>query len=1160
MASKSRLDLVERIFDNMHDKSAGNYKGGLMLSGDPGTGKTSMIKTLAKMLGMDLIVVEVPHITEELIINIPFVTIHPNGAKEHGDTQMNSKYELILSKSNLFTQLENATKVSDTQYLKHVYGSGNAVIKLFEDMGGSKTQVPTEIEDLRKKFSVILFLDEFYRATSTSIRNMLRDILNNRIGHQTIPSDAYIIYASNMNDEGLDNISMNQQFAELDMDAPNKDEWFEWFINKYKDDKKVKLHPKVIKEFQQAIEEEHLSYNDVESGVRSSPRRWEQVLLYVNASIPPASQKEASALMTNVQAMFKDYETGAKSKLFEGIQKAVEKLITDTSSFSAASNSDENWRDTLEHQIVNAMKLGNSRTYVPVISGAPGIGKAQPLYSKVLTPSGWVTMGNLRIGDLVTAHDGTAVPIVGIFPQGVRDVYAITMSDGRSTDACEDHLWKVKKDRENDWIVVPTSFIQHTLENTKRWTYVPLLSAATALPPAELPIHPYILGALIGDGSLREGGICFSNSDPECLSRFKEVLVDTYTLKHTSNYDYRLVRDKNTTVPNYYTVELRKLGLVGKLSYAKFIPTQYLDNTNLEQKLELIRGLLDTDGYVSKTGAISYSTSSHQLAKDVQTLVWSIGGICKITERNSHYTYKGERLPGRQHYCVSIRYRNPKDLLFLNRKKDRISSTYQYSDLKLRITSVVLKHRCEVQCIMVDHPDHLYITDDYIVTHNTAEVAKIAHSHDLRLIDIDTSRLSPDDVIGLPLPGDQTKTGMNVNFSKPPLLSMIEKQIEKHDAAHVAGLSAEEKKAYQSKEWKYLIFFDEMNRASVKTFNAVRRVLLERDFGHGMPIPAGSILIGAINPKDIGTSQFTSHVKDVLDVIDAKPSWTGLMSHLKVMKLEGSEAVKDSALNILKAFVTNFKSRGHGDIDGHFMIGLPDDVYISPREYSDLYVTLVRGLNRAAKKNMIENITQYKEYIFSIFSNTLGFILTKHQIDKVQPLSVVKQWFMTSDEIGIGYRVKSAMSSENANFSGYFADPRKLIDDQHIINFSRSATDVDFINHITQTISSQVHNVSDVKGLLKPLNQIITLEDDKLEYSAGASNTIANFFLGVIYTLHLHGLDNRRLQSARKSMTSACQQVISKHSGDTEKSELMQGFSESIMQVVTAMRGLSDKG
>jgi len=245
----------------------------------------------------------------------------------------------------------------------------------------------------------------------------------------------------------------------------------------------------------------------------------------------------------------------------------------------------------------------------------------------------------------------------------------------------------------------------------------------------DLPLDPYILGCLLGDGNITRC-VRITNVD---LQNFKNRLVEGYFLKKIGNTqcEYLLTHGEKG-VKNHYTKILKELKLLGKRAWEKFIPDIYKE-ASIKQRLELLQGLMDTDGTVSKStpintktkfkydkggGSSSISTSSHQLALDVQYLVRSLGGLCKIKIKKSFYTYKGEKREGRTKYICRIRCSNPEEFFKLTRKTERAIRT-QPIDLKCKIKSIKYLRMQETQCIMVDHPDHLYITDNFTVTHNS---------------------------------------------------------------------------------------------------------------------------------------------------------------------------------------------------------------------------------------------------------------------------------------------------------------------------------------------------------------------------------------------------------------------------------------------------------
>lgn len=181
-----------------------------------------------------------------------------------------------------------------------------------------------------------------------------------------------------------------------------------------------------------------------------------------------------------------------------------------------------------------------------------------------------------------------------------------------------------------------------------------------------------------------------------------------------------LYLSKSATGDGTYLDELKMLGLVGKTSDHKFIPKEYLTSER-SQRIELLNGLLDTDGDIDKLGSICYNSVSKQLAKDVQELCWSLGYKCSIRERKAFLN----GIPKQNSYRLVIVPQNPNECFSLPRKKERAKIR---NNKPLTIISVKPKSKKECQCISVSHPRALYITDDYIVTHNTAFALHFAKS------------------------------------------------------------------------------------------------------------------------------------------------------------------------------------------------------------------------------------------------------------------------------------------------------------------------------------------------------------------------------------------------------------------------------------------------
>lgn len=179
--------------------------------------------------------------------------------------------------------------------------------------------------------------------------------------------------------------------------------------------------------------------------------------------------------------------------------------------------------------------------------------------------------------------------------------------------------------------------------------------------------------------------------------------------------------DDATRWTNPIKNELEALGLIGVKSWDKFIPEDY-KYSSVDDRLSLLRGLMDTDGTVKSNGEASYCTTSKRLAEDVVEVVRSLGGRATIRERNrvgKESEINGRTLTSqRVSYEFTISLQENMNPFHLKRKADMFKSKYIHSS---KIVSVELIGKKEVQCIKVENEESLYLTNDFIVTHNTLE-------------------------------------------------------------------------------------------------------------------------------------------------------------------------------------------------------------------------------------------------------------------------------------------------------------------------------------------------------------------------------------------------------------------------------------------------------
>ncbi|MGH7279333.1 MAG: replicative DNA helicase, partial [Candidatus Rokuibacteriota bacterium] len=361
-----------------------------------------------------------------------------------------------------------------------------------------------------------------------------------------------------------------------------------------------------------------------------------------------------------------------------------------------------------------------------IIAGRPSMGKAQPLDARIKTVAGWKRMGELRLGDELASVDGRRSRVSGIFPQGLQQTYRVAFSDGRSTECTGEHLWRVHY---RGWQAPRTLTTDRVAELLRRkryrhrlWIDTPAGQYGHAEP---LPMDPWLLGALLGDGKLSGSSLMLSTSEPEMLDRLLERAGPTFALRAAGGYDWRVVQSAGAhrmgvqgVARNAHMEALRSLGLWGIRSEEKFIPGVYLDAAR-DARLDLLRGLMDTDGWVERWGSVRFCSTSERLARDVADLVRSLGGWCSVRSRATAHTSRGEKTAGRRAFVCNVHYQEAKSVFSLTVKRGR-AWTEPVRRRRPVFTSIERMRVTDTQCIAVTHPSRLYVTDDYVVTHNTA--------------------------------------------------------------------------------------------------------------------------------------------------------------------------------------------------------------------------------------------------------------------------------------------------------------------------------------------------------------------------------------------------------------------------------------------------------
>lgn len=340
----------------------------------------------------------------------------------------------------------------------------------------------------------------------------------------------------------------------------------------------------------------------------------------------------------------------------------------------------------------------------------------QPLYSKVLTPKGFVEMGTLEIGMEICGTNGTIQKVLGVFPKGEKEIYTVEFANNRTVECCGEHLWEVvntgtlhnNKELKTTEQLSKDYIVPKASGEVKRRYYTPRSAVEFYDSVKEMPLDPYLVGVLLGDGSLSGTGTIEIS-----LGIKKKHVINKLNLPKGFFLSSSYVEERN-----YFRVKilgkdeqgksiaevLKSIGLLGVKSNNKFIPKSYLYSSSSVRN-QLLQGLLDTDGYINSRDLFEFSSISKELADDFVELCHSLGKTVSI---NKHLREEGKS------YSMTPIYRvaQLKGYKFGNRL-DKVTATGR---------------KTTMQCIKVSNPDNLYITNDYIATHNTTTAVVLGNA------------------------------------------------------------------------------------------------------------------------------------------------------------------------------------------------------------------------------------------------------------------------------------------------------------------------------------------------------------------------------------------------------------------------------------------------
>lgn len=370
--------------------------------------------------------------------------------------------------------------------------------------------------------------------------------------------------------------------------------------------------------------------------------------------------------------------------------------------------------------------------------GEPGSGKAEYIGNVIHTPSGIKLFGDLKVGDFVFDRFGKPTKVVGIFPQGDLDAYEVELTDGRKGVYNDEHLWGILTSRNNISVKSLKQLMEEGISridekgNTHSIHSIPTHSWVMY---EEKPVEtdPYVLGAFLANGSLTSKYLTLSTSDEFIVKKVADILGYTYKKNSDKNYNWSFYLEEGQKVK---TSDINFYGNLNKLSHEKFIPEEYLVNSK-EIRSNLLKGLMDNDGTIGtkQNGCkVGYSTSSEQLMKDFTRLVGSLGYCYGVSEdkrkENTNYTI-----------IPQVPNSEKKHLFTLPRKLDRALSV-EHNELRKDFKRVGIKavrplgKKLPMMCIKVDNAEELYLSNAFIVTHNTTFINTLPG----KVLVIDTDR------------------------------------------------------------------------------------------------------------------------------------------------------------------------------------------------------------------------------------------------------------------------------------------------------------------------------------------------------------------------------------------------------------------------------------
>ena len=370
----------------------------------------------------------------------------------------------------------------------------------------------------------------------------------------------------------------------------------------------------------------------------------------------------------------------------------------------------------------------NKENRLGIYVGLAGTGKAMPKDTLIPTPDGEKLLGEIKVGDFVFDRKGHPTKVLGVYDRGVRRCFELTFSDGRKTRCCDEHIWPCYTSKKN----LKNLTLQEMMEKGIRISaksgarFRMPINGCVEFSEKELPVHPYILGVFLGDGCCKERYLTLSSNDLPVVEKVAKLLNATAEKLSENNYSWRFMKGGKAITTKEVFGDIASWVMRG--SNEKAIPAYYLHGSS-DQRIALLQGLFDTDGSVSSksNGLASFSTTSSELYAGVSYLLRSLGlsastsskAVCRGRVKqngtcSTDYVVRTHLKPDQFDVCFSL----PRQIEKLKAVFGAFKRPSKCTE-RVALTDVREIEPCEQVCILVDNPEHLFLANDFLVTHNT---------------------------------------------------------------------------------------------------------------------------------------------------------------------------------------------------------------------------------------------------------------------------------------------------------------------------------------------------------------------------------------------------------------------------------------------------------